>query len=117
MPTDNHEGVANTNWWFSLVVFRYRFVSYIDSIIEFLNEHQLSTYMESIGSNFRLTEPTQKELEVLKLLATGSTSKQIADSLGISIKTVETHRKNMQRKFDAINGCHLVYKAAKANII
>ncbi len=73
--------------------------------------------MEAPNYQIRTSEPTQRELEVLKLVAIGSTSTQIAVSLGISIKTVETHRKNMQRKFDALNACHLIYKTAKANII
>ena len=41
---------------------------------------------------------TERELEVLKLLAEELTSKQIAEKLFISERTVETHRKNIFRK-------------------
>ena len=52
--------------------------------------------------------PTDRELEVLKLLAEELTSKQIAAKLFISERTVETHRKNLMRKTGANNAIGLV---------
>lgn len=46
---------------------------------------------------------TQRELDVLKLLAKGYSSKQIGHELNIGTSTVDTHRKNMIAKFDAKN--------------
>jgi DNA-binding NarL/FixJ family response regulator len=51
----------------------------------------------------RLNEPeeaklTDRELEILKLIAQEYSNAQIADTLFISERTVETHRKNMLRK-------------------
>lgn len=51
----------------------------------------------------RLNEPeeaklTERELEILKLIAQEYSNAQIADTLFISERTVETHRKNMLRK-------------------
>lgn len=51
---------------------------------------------------------TERELEVLKLLAQELTSKQIAEKLFISERTVETHRKNLMRKTGANNAIGLV---------
>lgn len=51
---------------------------------------------------------TERELEVLRLLAQELTSKQIADKLFISERTVETHRKNLMRKTGANNGIGLM---------
>ncbi len=51
---------------------------------------------------------TDRELEVLRLLAQELTSKQIADKLFISERTVETHRKNLMRKTGANNGIGLM---------
>lgn len=57
---------------------------------------------------------TERELEVLKLLAEELTSKQIAEKLFISERTVETHRKNLMRKTGANNAIGLVrYAYAK----
>jgi DNA-binding NarL/FixJ family response regulator len=43
---------------------------------------------------------TLREGQVLKLVAEGLSSKEIARTLGLSVKTVETHRSNMMRKLD-----------------
>ncbi|KQC02512.1 response regulator transcription factor [Pedobacter sp. Hv1] len=51
---------------------------------------------------------TERELEVLRLLAQELTSRQIADHLFISERTVETHRKNLMRKTGANNGIGLM---------
>lgn len=64
-----------------------------------------------------VAHPTQREKEILMCMATGLTSVQTGHRLGISTKTVETHRKNLQRKFNAINACQLVYLATKAGHI
>jgi two-component system, NarL family, response regulator NreC len=44
------------------------------------------------------TELSVREREVLQLIAEGRSTKDIANSLHISIKTVETHRKNIMKK-------------------
>jgi DNA-binding NarL/FixJ family response regulator len=41
---------------------------------------------------------SSREREVLQLVAEGRTTRQIADELGISVKTVETHRHNLMQK-------------------
>ena len=41
---------------------------------------------------------TGREIDVLKLLATGHANKEIADKLNISVHTVITHRKNISQK-------------------
>src|SRR3972149_4174551 len=43
---------------------------------------------------------TQREREILKLIAEGYRNKQIADDLCISVKTVEKHRANLMEKLD-----------------
>lgn len=41
---------------------------------------------------------TVREREVLRQLGAGAANKQIARALGVSVRTVETHRLNLQRK-------------------
>lgn len=43
---------------------------------------------------------TQRERQVLKLIAEGYKNKEIAEYLFLSVKTVETHRANLMRKLD-----------------
>lgn len=51
---------------------------------------------------------TKRELEILKYIAQGASSQQIADTLFISRDTVKNHRKNMLRKTKAKNCTNLV---------
>ncbi|MDE2585549.1 MAG: response regulator transcription factor [Betaproteobacteria bacterium] len=44
------------------------------------------------------TQLTQREKEVLALIADGLNNKRIASALGLSVRTVETHRLNIKRK-------------------
>lgn len=56
---------------------------------------------------------SRRELQVLTLIAEGYTNKQIADELGISVRTVETHRERLMRKLD-VQGTAALTKAAIA---
>lgn len=51
---------------------------------------------------------SNREKEILNLIANGKTSKEIAETLFIAKTTVDTHRKNMIRKLDLKNGNELV---------
>jgi DNA-binding NarL/FixJ family response regulator len=46
---------------------------------------------------------TQREVEVLQLVATGATNKQVADTLHISVRTVNTHMTNILNKIGCDN--------------
>ena len=56
----------------------------------------------------RLDQLTQREMEVLELIIAGRLNKQIADDLGISIKTVEVHRARVMEKMEANSLAELV---------
>jgi DNA-binding NarL/FixJ family response regulator len=60
---------------------------------------------------------TDREQEILRLLAEGLSAKQIADKLFISQKTVENHRSNIMRKLDLHSVVELVRYAAKFGLI
>jgi DNA-binding NarL/FixJ family response regulator len=62
-------------------------------------------------------ELSPREKEVLELVATGKSTKQIADQLGISIRTVESHRINMLKKLKVSNSAELIRKALELKII
>jgi DNA-binding NarL/FixJ family response regulator len=53
---------------------------------------------------------SERELEILKRLAKGQSSKMIADSLNISTKTVENHRTNLILKMEVSNVAELIVK-------
>jgi len=60
---------------------------------------------------------TQREREVLKLIAEGYTNKKVAEYLFISLKTVEKHRSNLMRKLDLHNTAALTAFAMEKGII
>jgi DNA-binding NarL/FixJ family response regulator len=62
-------------------------------------------------------ELTQREAEVLQLIAEGYANKQIAAELGLSVKTVEKHRQQVMQKLDIHNIAGLVRHAAAKGII
>lgn len=63
------------------------------------------------------SEITPREKEVLTLVASGHSTKQIADQLGISIRTVETHRINMLKKMAVNNSAELIKKAFDVGLL
>ncbi|SCY84649.1 response regulator [Desulfoluna spongiiphila] len=60
---------------------------------------------------------TPREQEVMRLLAEGSTPKEIADKLCISPKTVENHRANIMKKLGIHSTMELVRYAARLGLI
>ena len=60
---------------------------------------------------------TEREMDVLKLLAEGLTSKQIGEQLFVAGSTVDTHRRNMLAKFEVENTMQLVMAAQRAGIL
>ena len=60
---------------------------------------------------------TKRENEVLELVAQGKSNQEVADTLFISTKTVETHKTNILEKLGLKNTAELVKYAIKNNII
>ncbi|WP_339925204.1 response regulator transcription factor [uncultured Cyclobacterium sp.] len=58
-----------------------------------------------------------KEMEILKLIADGQTTKEIAQKLFISTRTVETHRNNMMKKLEVKNTPELINKASQLSLL
>lgn len=61
---------------------------------------QLSGLTKSSGSisNEDLMKLTKSEIQVCQMIQSGSSSKDIADTMNISFETVQTHRKNIRKK-------------------
>jgi len=60
---------------------------------------------------------TQREREILKLIAEGYKNRQIADYLYISVKTVEKHRSNLMKKLDLHNTSALTAFAMEKGLV
>ena len=60
---------------------------------------------------------TPREREVVQLVAEGRTSKEIASTLGISVKTAESHRSNVMAKLNVHEAAGLVRYAIRQGLI
>jgi DNA-binding NarL/FixJ family response regulator len=69
---------------------------------------------DSFDSSLQLTD---REIEILKLIAGGMSNKEIGDQLFISHRTVDTHRTNLMKKLDINNIAGLIRFAIKNGYI
>lgn len=60
---------------------------------------------------------TERERQVVRLIADGLTNKEIAERLHISVKTVETHRTHIMEKLDLHDRAHLVRYAVRKGLV
>ena len=60
---------------------------------------------------------TQREQDILKSIATGKSNKHIAQELGLSVRTVETHRLNIKRKLNIEGQADLIRFALSRSML
>ncbi len=68
-------------------------------------------------SECEINEFTDREIDILSLMAAGLTADMVADQLHISPHTVKTHQRNMLKKSGCSNGIHLVAHCMREGII
>lgn len=85
--------------------------TYIDPKIE-------ATFIQfGLASHANKTILTRREKEVLNLLADGMSSRDMADKLFLSVKTVEAHRTNLLLKLDVKNVAQLIARAYELGLL
>ena len=72
---------------------------------------------KEIVSSPKISALTRREEEVIKLIAKGKSLKEIAEQLFITIKTVETHKLNIQSKLNLSNTAQLVRYAIENKLV
>ena len=83
-----------------------------------VSESVLEGYLKAGRQEPAGTEPlTPREREIVQLLAEGKSNKEAADALGISTKTIETHRATIMRKLEFKSFAEMVRYAVRNNII
>lgn len=80
--------------------------------------HVVAAYKNGLGAeNRRLDALTPREREVLCLIASGQTTKQIAARISVSPKTVATHREHLMRKLEVTSVAGLARYAARKGLV
>lgn len=78
----------------------------------------LQGYLKSMTDNLSTRMAlSPRQREVVQLLAEGRSNKEVAATLGISVKTAERHRANIMRALNLRSICELVHYAVRENII
>ena len=87
---------------------------------KFYSDEILDLFFENNDNKYIPEDPkylTASEIEIVKLIADGLTTKEIAIRKNISHHTVNTHRKNIFRKVEVSNASELIMHAIKAGWI
>jgi LuxR family maltose regulon positive regulatory protein len=95
---------------------------YLDSLLAAFDEAQLpeqaTKYTERIVKHGDLVEPlSERELEVLRLLAAGLSYREIAEELYVSINTVKAHTKNIYSKLGVHGRMQAAQRATELELL
>lgn len=74
-------------------------------------------YMKKTESEAQENTLSERELDILRYIAQGLKSNEIAEILYISVNTIEFHRKNIMAKLCARNSSDMIVKAIKKGLI
>jgi len=80
-----------------------------------LDDYVVRLQQQETQDSFELL--TDREKQVLQLLAEGHTNKEVAAVLGLGVSTIETHRLNLMQKLNLHNTAELVLYAVKKKIL
>jgi FixJ family two-component response regulator len=87
-------------------------------LVERMLEHAkdaFADHQQAASRDALMSKLTTREAQVLERIVAGRLNKQIADDLGISIKTVEAHRANIMEKLNANTVADLLKTALGQN--
>ena len=85
-----------------------------------VSEALLDSYLQVAHATERCADPkglSSREREIVQLLAEGKSNKEIASTLFISVRTVETHRATIMRKLELASIVELVRYAVRNKLI
>lgn len=74
-----------------------------DVLVKKYRELKQEKGIPDVYQSFSLPSLSKRELEILNMIRIGKTNKEIAEAFGLSVRTIETHRLNMLRKFKTSN--------------
>ena len=90
---------------------------FTERISEAILSSLVSAASQSAKQSINEDPLTIREHEILQLLAENKNNRDIADTLGISVRTVETHRRSIMQKLNATSIVELVHYAVRNRIV
>ncbi|MBS4071625.1 response regulator [Algoriphagus aquatilis] len=91
-------------------VFEGRYVKNFERVIQQSNQ---APFFDAFREKYRLS---RREAQILKMISEGMPNKEIADSLSLSVQTIETHRKNINQKLQVSSLMDLINKVNEMNL-
>lgn len=91
-------------------VYEGRYLKNFNRVIE---QSKQGPFFDGFREKYRLS---RRETQILKMISEGMISKDIADSLSLSIQTIETHRKNINQKLQINSMVDLINKVKEMNL-
>jgi DNA-binding NarL/FixJ family response regulator len=88
---------------------------FTSKVSQLMLDGYLHPHKDSSENEERILTP--REREVIQLVAEGKTTKEIANTLSLSVKTAETHRTNLMRKLDLHSIADLTLYALRNGIV
>lgn len=82
-----------------------------------LSEVRERALEEQLGGEAELAVLTPRQKEILQLIAEGNATREIAELLGVSVKTVEAHRANLMERLDIHDVPGLVRVAIRSRLV
>jgi DNA-binding NarL/FixJ family response regulator len=83
-----------------------------------VSKHVIGDYLRRVGDESNCVEQlTSRQREILQLIAEGRTTKEIAEVLYISVKTVETHRMQLMKRLGIHDVAGLVRYALRIGLV
>lgn len=83
-----------------------------------VSKHVVANYLQRVGNEpSSLEQLTSRQREILQLIAEGRSTKEIAELLYISVKTVETHRMQLMKRLDIHDVAGLVRYAIRMGLV
>lgn len=117
--TKNSDPVQLHNAIISIKENGYYFGNELGSVIREVMLWEKKRNDEQVEDGFEIDENclTAREIEIIKLVSNGKSSKEISEILNINVRTVETHRKHIMEKTNSKNFIGVVVFALKYQLI
>jgi DNA-binding NarL/FixJ family response regulator len=82
-----------------------------------ISKHVIDNYLRDPDRTDPVEGLTARQREILQLIAEGRTTKEIAGILGVSVKTIETHRARLMERLDIHDLAGLVRFAVRSGLV
>jgi DNA-binding NarL/FixJ family response regulator len=84
---------------------------------EDITDMVIKGYLEPVETDDGFSELSEREVEILRLLAEGNSTREISDKLFISVKTVGTHKQHILEKLDLKSNADIIKYALRKGFI